>query len=104
MCNTLCNTLCYSLCYTTCSQGDEDELSDHELSDHEQLAIGAIVYIPHAAFPNEDMPPNGYWIGKTVTTNKGGTGDIGIKVPGEPVFTRPKTEVINWLTKPPAET
>jgi hypothetical protein len=39
----------------------------------------------------------GYWIGKTVLTKSGGTGDVGIKIVGKPVFTRPMAEVASWV-------
>ena len=39
-----------------------------------------VVHVPHSAFPDEAEPMEGYWIGKTVLTKRGGT---------EPVFTRP---------------
>ena len=61
------------------------------------VAIGVVVHVPHSAFPDEAEPTEGYWIGKTVLTRKGGTGDIGIKISGEPLFTRPTAEVASWV-------
>jgi hypothetical protein len=61
------------------------------------VAIGVAVHVPHYAFPDEEEPPGRYWEGKTVVTRLGGKGDIGIKIIGEPVFTRPFTEVAGWV-------
>ena len=61
------------------------------------VAIGVVVHVPHSAFPDEVEPMEGYWIGKTVLTKRGGTGDVGIKIFGEPVFTRPVAEVASWV-------
>lgn len=56
------------------------------------------VHVPADAFPKEEPPPGGFWVGKTVRTNKGGKGDIGILVEGDPeVFTQPKWRVAKWL-------
>lgn len=61
------------------------------------VPVGMKVHIPCATFPTEEPTPEGYWVGKTVVTRMGGTGDIGIKVPGEPIFTRPLSEVAAWV-------
>lgn len=62
-----------------------------------KVKIGKTVHVPHSAFPEENMPENGYWIGKTCKTRKGGTNDIGIKIDGEEIFTRPISEVVGWI-------
>ena len=62
-----------------------------------KCTIGRSVAIPHTIFPNEPEPPGFFWMGKIVETPLGGTGDVGIKVEGERVFTRPRSEVVNWL-------
>ena len=36
-------------------------------------------------------------MGKLVKTLQGGTGDVGIQIEGEPIFTRPREEVVGWL-------
>jgi hypothetical protein len=61
------------------------------------VAIGVVVHVPHSAFPDEAEPMEGYWIGMTVLTRRGGKGDVGIKILGEPVFTRPVAEVASWV-------
>ena len=38
-------------------------------------------------------------MGKIVKTLLGGTTDVGILIPGEPVFTSPRTEVVNWVVE-----
>ena len=49
------------------------------------------------AFPEETQPECGYWVGKTCATPLRGPLDIGIKIPGEPVFTRSRLEVAGWI-------
>ena len=61
------------------------------------VKVGKIVHVPHSAFPGEAAPENGYWLGKTCKTKKGGTKDIGIRIEGEEIFTRPMEEVAGWL-------
>ena len=61
------------------------------------MEIGVAVHVPYSAFPDEAEPTDGYWMGKTVLTKKGGTGGVGIKIIGEPVFTRPAAEVASWV-------
>ena len=63
----------------------------------DRLKIGKVVHIPHSVFPDEPVPPEGYWVGKLCKTNKGGMGDIGIHIEGEEIFTRPRLEVTGWL-------
>ena len=65
----------------------------------DKLKYGQLVHIPHAIFPEEPSPPCGYWEGKLCRTSVGGLSDIGIRVEGEPIFTRPKFEVVNWLVE-----
>jgi hypothetical protein len=36
-------------------------------------------------------------VGKIVRSNMGGKNDAAIKIDGEEIFTRPKTEVTAWL-------
>ena len=67
------------------------------------LKVGRVVHIPHSVFPDEDAPPNGFWIGKICKTLKGGMGDVGIHIEGEEIFTRPRLEVIKWLPAAPQE-
>ena len=55
--------------------------------------------IPHSVFPEEPEPAGGHWMGKIVKTSLGGTADVGILIDGEPVFTRPRTEVVNWVVE-----
>jgi len=69
----------------------------------DKVKVGMTVYVPHKMFPWEDVPEGGYWTGKTVSTSKGGTGDIGIKLPGEEVFTHPRIVVSGWLAPPAPE-
>ena len=59
----------------------------------EKSNTGKVVHIPQSAFPKEVAPECGYWIGKIVRSNKGGRGDLAIKIDGEEIFTRPKSEV-----------
>ena len=61
------------------------------------VKVGVVVHIPHSVFPEEERPQLGYWVGKTVKTNLGGMSDIGIKVVGDPIFTRPMCEVADWV-------
>jgi hypothetical protein len=64
------------------------------------VKVGERLHIPHSAFPDEEPPALGYWLGITVHTRKGGKLDIGIKVDDEDdVFTRPMTEVVSWVVK-----
>ena len=65
----------------------------------EQVKVGKIVHIPHAVFPDEPMPPNGFWVGKLCHTHLGGMGDIGVHVDGEEIFTRSRVEVSGWLVE-----
>tara|TARA_B110000503_G_C7084885_1_gene386815 strand:+ start:477 stop:809 length:333 start_codon:yes stop_codon:yes gene_type:complete len=65
----------------------------------DKLKHGRVVHIPHAIFPAEPIPPGGYWEGKICRTTNGGLTDIGVHIEGEPIFTRPKTEVVNWLVE-----
>ena len=69
----------------------------HELTPTEKLDIGKEVHITQSAFPKEEVPMRGYWIGKIVRSRQGGTGDHAIKIDGEPIFTRPKSEVVAWI-------
>ena len=64
------------------------------------------VRVPAAVFPDfapalrsTDFPA-GFWMAKTVKTNKGGAADVGIKIQDEPVFTRPISEVLEWVVPP----
>ena len=61
------------------------------------VKVGKTVHVPHSAFPEEEKPANGYWIGKTCKTKKGGKDDIGIRIEGEDIFTRPISEVLEWI-------
>ena len=63
----------------------------------DKVRIGMTVHIPHSVFPDEPAPEGGFWIGQTVKTNLGGTGDIGVSVPGDDIFTRPRSEVAHWV-------
>ena len=63
----------------------------------DQLKFGTIVHVPSSAFPDYLAPSEGYWVGKTCKTKQGGTGDIGVHIPGEEIFTHPRTTVIKWL-------
>ena len=64
----------------------------------EKCKIGKSVKIPHSAFPEEDEPNGGFWMGKIVKTAQGGTGDVGIHIEGEPIFTRPlPAHAWRWL-------
>lgn len=65
----------------------------------DKVKIGKVVHVPHSVFPEEPAPPEGYWVGKTVSTSLGGTGDIGIQIPGDDLFTRPRAEVADWLVE-----
>jgi hypothetical protein len=65
------------------------------------IKIGQVVHIPTSIFPDEaDAPECGYWMGKTVRTKGGGMNDIGIRIPNEEVFTRPRSEVATWIARP----
>ena len=55
------------------------------------------VRVPADAFPDDQPPAEGYWTGKTCNTKKGGAGDIGIKIPGEDIFTVPKEKAASWM-------
>ena len=61
--------------------------------------IGKTVHIPYEAFKDDGYQPptGGYWVGKLVNTRQGGTGDVGISVEGEPLFTRSLKEVAKWV-------
>lgn len=61
------------------------------------LKIGTIVHVPQSAFPNDPAPPAGYWIGKLCRTKQGGTSDMGVHIPGEPIFTQPMATLVAWL-------
>lgn len=77
-----------------------DSSDDEPPCKRHNIQIGIVVHVPHSAFPEEDMPTLGYWLGKTIKTRKGGTDDIGIKciVDGvAEVFTRPMAEVSGWV-------
>ena len=63
----------------------------------EKSNIGKVVHVPQSAFPNDAAPECGYWIGKIIRSNMGGRGDEAIKIDGEEIFTRPKSEVAAWL-------
>jgi hypothetical protein len=65
----------------------------------DKCRIGKSVAIPHSVFPEEAEPAGGCWMGKIVKTSLGGTADVGILIAGEPVFTRPRTEVVNWVVE-----
>ena len=92
----------------------DEELVPYELERRERMAnnqerleqldkvkLGKVVHIPAHAFPREEAPTEGYWVGKTVKTALGGAGDIGIQIEGEDVFTRPRSEVAHWLMAEP---
>ena len=53
--------------------------------------------MPASTFPDYKAPPGGFWTGKIVRTKKGGTGDVGIKIQGEELFTWSAVQVRNWL-------
>ena len=76
---------------TTATDSSDDDMPPVKLK------LGEVVHIPASAFPNEELPEGGFWVGKTVKTKKGGEWDIGILVPGEKIFTRPMAEVASWL-------
>ena len=61
------------------------------------VKLGKKVHVPASAFPTHTPPESGFWVGKTVATKKGGLLDVGIKIAGEEVFTRPQSEVSMWL-------
>ena len=65
----------------------------------DKVKIGKVVHVPHSVFPQWPAPPEGYWVGKTVSTSLGGSGDIGIQIPGDDLFTRPRSEVADWLVE-----
>lgn len=64
-----------------------------------KVKIGKVVHVPWCLFKNYPKPEGGkaYWVGKTVHTYKGGTGDIGIHIPNEPIFTYPRKTVLDWI-------
>ena len=62
-----------------------------------KVRINKKVHIPKSVFPEHKAPKCGYWVGKTCATSRGGTGDIGIHIEGEPIFTRSMEEVAGWL-------
>ena len=68
----------------------------------EKCKIGTLVAIPHSVFPEEAEPAGGCWMGKIVKTSLGGTKDVGILIKGEQVFTRARTEVVDWVVAEPA--
>ena len=74
-------------------ESNERQLADMALS----IKIGKTVRVPASAFPDYEAPEEGYWEGKTVNTKKGGTGDIGIKIPGEDTFTVSMAVAKGWL-------
>ena len=61
------------------------------------IKIPQTVRVPASAFPDYEAPEEGYWEGKTAYTKKGGTGDIGIKIPGETIFTVSMEVAKGWL-------
>jgi hypothetical protein len=63
----------------------------------DKLKIGAIVHVPSSAFPNDPAPPEGYWIGKLCNTLQGGTGDIGVHIEGEEIFTQSRMTLIKQV-------
>ena len=67
----------------------EDEIQD--------VPIGVTVHVPASVFSTYEAPPIGYWEGQTCRTGLGGKDDVGIKIPGEQIFTRPKKEVSAWV-------
>eukprot|EP00966_Prymnesium_polylepis_P217782 5040141-Prymnesium_polylepis.2 len=92
--------------------GEPDEVSEYEqrrlatmgenaevLALIDKRKIGQSVAIPNSVFPDEPEPAGGCWMGKIVKTSLGGTADVGILIVGEPVFTRPRTEVVNWVVE-----
>ena len=68
----------------------------------DKCKIGTRVAIPHSVFPEEAEPAGGCWMGKIVKTSLGGTKDVGILIKGEQVFTRARTEVVDWVVAEPA--
>ena len=68
----------------------------------DKCKIGTRVAIPHSVFPEEAEPAGGCWMGKIVKTSLGGNGDVGILSDGEPVFTRSRIEVADWVVAEPA--
>ena len=69
------------------------------------MKVGVVVHIPASVFPEEPAPPNGFWIGKTVRTKKGGALDVGILCDGDKhisknIFTRLMAEVAGWVVQP----
>ena len=61
------------------------------------VKINKTVHVPASAFPDYEAPPEGYWVGKTCRTKQGGCADIGINIPGEPIFTIAMTTAAKWL-------
>ena len=79
-------------------EDEEDADSDEEVPPPLKVKLGVVVHIPHSVFPEETRPELGYWVGKTVFTNKGGALDVGILAQGEDeVFTRSLAEVVKWI-------
>ena len=106
----LCSTASTALCCPL--QAKEQDLSDYEVQRNKNKAanervldlmelvkVGMVVHIPAITFPEEEAPADGYWVGKTVSTRAGGSADIGIRVGSEPVFTRPRSEVLHWIVR-----
>ena len=104
----LCSTASTAPCCPL--QARKDDISEYEAKRNANKAanervldlldlvkVGMVVHIPASTFPDEEPPAVGYWVGKTVSTRAGGAADIGIKVDGEPLFTRPRSEVVDWL-------
>ena len=74
-------------------ESNERQLANMELS----IKVNQTVRVPASAYPDDEAPEEGYWEGKTVNTKKGGTGDIGIKIPGEDTFTVSMAVAKGWL-------
>ncbi|KAL1528593.1 hypothetical protein AB1Y20_009933 [Prymnesium parvum] len=79
------------------SDGEEPQRPSCPPSTGALIPMGVTIHIPHSIFPDEPKPKNGYWVGKTVLTTKGGRLDVGIKIRGEAIFTRPISEVKAWV-------
>ena len=75
----------------------EETCAGEQKAVESSVKVGKIVHVPNSAFPGEAAPENGYWLGKTCKTKKGGAKDIGIHIEGEDIFTRPIAEVAGWL-------